>query len=224
MCLVTILGSCRQDSIYNIHEVTSIKNDISFPHYSKEILEVIRFCKYGSLTSEETTRVLRSAILSNTPIYHNSKIINEFNNTDVFVIEIASIKKYIYNNKHTHHILYDNNMYNCKDQTIVIEQTEDEIEEDIIEMKKELNKPIIIVSHLITRQSGIRYNLSVCLEKICNKHNILFINPVNELKKRNIDISNIFQEGESLLSHYNQTGHKLIQQVYDEYIYRALHN
>ena len=136
MVIVTILGSCRQDSLYNNHNVTSIKNEISFPHYTKETLEVIKFCKYCSLTPYETTRVLRSAILSNNPIWNNNKINNELNITDVFFIEIASRKKYIYKNKHVHHILYDNNMYNCKDEIQLIEQTDDEIEKDILEIKK----------------------------------------------------------------------------------------
>lgn len=33
--IITILGSCRQDSLYKKYKITSIKNHLSYPHYSK---------------------------------------------------------------------------------------------------------------------------------------------------------------------------------------------
>ena len=47
---ITIFGSCRQDSLYSNekYEITKIQNDISFPHYTKEILELILLSKYLS--------------------------------------------------------------------------------------------------------------------------------------------------------------------------------
>ena len=46
-----------------------------------------------------------------------------------------------------------------------------EIENDIISIKNELDKPFIIVSHLVTRNHGDRYLLSIWLEEICLKYN-----------------------------------------------------
>ena len=86
------------------------------------------------------------------------------------------------------------------------------------EIKKELNKPIMIVSHLITRKTGSRYDLSILIERICKTHNILFINPVEELKNRQVDISTIFEEDCYSASHYNKLGHSLIGEIYNEYI------
>jgi len=42
---LTILGSCRQDSLYSYFDVTNIKEKLTYPHYSKEIIQAIEFCK-----------------------------------------------------------------------------------------------------------------------------------------------------------------------------------
>jgi hypothetical protein len=47
--IITILGSCRQEYLRTLYEITDIQDNISFPHYTKEMLEVIKFCKYGTL-------------------------------------------------------------------------------------------------------------------------------------------------------------------------------
>ena len=93
---ITIFGSCRQDSLYSNekYEITKIQNDISFPHYTKEILELIKFIKYNTMKPEETVNTFRSPILTKIPIYsENYK--DELLNTDVFIIEIASKISYL---------------------------------------------------------------------------------------------------------------------------------
>jgi len=62
---ITILGSCRQDSLYNYYNITNIKNNLTYPHYSKEIVQAIEFCKGKSPISHALTRsIFRSGILS----------------------------------------------------------------------------------------------------------------------------------------------------------------
>ena len=39
---ITVLGSCRQHSLQNKYSLTSIQEELSYPHYTKEILEVIK--------------------------------------------------------------------------------------------------------------------------------------------------------------------------------------
>ena len=113
---VTILGSCRQDAIYKIPgvNVTGIKENISYPHYTKETLEVIKFCKTGHLTPEETISTFRTPILKNAKLYFNDILNTNFNTTDIFIIEIASRITYEYNGRYVHHILYDDINYNKK--------------------------------------------------------------------------------------------------------------
>ena len=88
----------------------------------------------------------------------------------------------MYNNLYLHHIAYDQPhravSANVKNNITVLDQDKLEIESDILEIKKELNKPFIIISHMVTYNTGARYDLSLWLEEICKKHNISFINPI----------------------------------------------
>ena len=215
MCIITILGSCRQDSIYKSHPVTSVKNDISYPHYTKEILEVIRFCKYGTVTPENTTIMFRSAILTRRPIYYNSSIACEFNSSELFFVEIASRKTYKYNNQYVHHILHDHHL---KTGVEIGDLSDDEIETDICEMVKELGREkLIVVGHIVTRNTGARYELSQLLGRLCAKYNIVFLNPVSCLSQKGHDIQPLLLDNE----HYNDKGHQFMGEIYTEYILRG---
>jgi hypothetical protein len=190
---ITILGSCRQDSLNKNYNITSIKNEISYPHYTKEIIEVINFCKFGNINPEETLKIFRTPGLTKRPIIFSDSLKKEFESSDIFIIEIASKIAYKYKDKYVHHIFYDDPAYNNETKnSINIEiLSDEEIEKDIIEIKKLLNKPIIIVSHLVSYNSGSRYELAELLRIICNKYNILFINPMDEIKRRGYDLNKI---------------------------------
>jgi hypothetical protein len=160
--IVTILGSCRQDSIYKLDniKVTSIKEQISYTHYSNEILEVIKFFTYGDITPEETVTTFRTPILQNKPIHLSTLLKNEFESTDVFVIEIASKKAYKFNGRFVHHILFDFPHFNhYKDKIQLYDESDEEIENNILLMKSKLNKPIIIVGHICTYNRGFNCSL-----------------------------------------------------------------
>lgn len=219
---ITILGSCRQHSINSIYCVTNIQENVSYPHYTKEILQVINFCKYGNLTPDETLYTFRTPILNKNPLIFNNELNNDFNTSDLYIIEIASKLAYKYNNIYLHHIASDDNYNvniqdNIKNNIIQYIQTKDEIEDDIIKINELLNKKIIIVSHLVTRDIGERYLLKCWLEEICNKYNITFIDPIKELKKKYDNIDKFFLK-ENILAHYNDEGHIAIKDIYNEYI------
>jgi hypothetical protein len=214
---ITILGSCRQHSLKNKYNITDIQEQLSYPHYTKEILEVINYCKYNHIEKKETINIFRTPILTKTPA-NFEKLNNEFNSTDIFILEIASKIKYNYNNTYVHHIVTEEKYNVSIINKIKIEtQLKEEIEEDILKIKNELNKPFIIVSHLVTKNSGERYNLSCWLEEICLKYNIPFINPIKELIKKGINLEDIFLQ-EELLAHYNEKGHDEILKIYSEFI------
>ena len=40
--LITVFGSCRQWSLNRIYNTTSIQEDVSYTHYTKEVLELIK--------------------------------------------------------------------------------------------------------------------------------------------------------------------------------------
>jgi hypothetical protein len=215
MVLITIFGSCRQQSIYGIPEakVTGIRDNITYTHYTKEVLELIKYCKYGHLSPEQTITTFRTPILQNRKLYYNNILINNFNNTNVFFIEIASRVSYEYNGVYIHHILSSNE--ELKNNIIIKNQNNEEIENDIIEIKNQLNRPIIIVGHIVTYNYGKRYELLKLLETVCLKHNILFINPFKEIYMRNYNIKNLLEDD---LTHYNFEGHSVMKNIYLDFL------
>jgi len=221
--LVTIFGSCRLESIYKIPvlKVTGIRDNISYTHYTKEMLEVIKFCKEGHVSPEETVTTFRTPILHNRKLYFNHILSRNFNNTQIFILEIASRKTYEYNVKFVHHILFDSNEYNknYKDQIKVSIQSDEEVEDDIIKIKKELNRPMIIVGHILAYNNGPRNDLVCLLEKICLKHDILFINPKKEIESLGYNVKNLLEND---LTHYNNTGHLVMQSIYVNFIKKLI--
>jgi hypothetical protein len=217
---ITILGSCRQDSLYYLNEyrITNIKERLSYTHYTKEILQVIDYCKNGNISPEETIECFRTPILQKKPIYFD-EIKDEYNNTQLFIIEISSKTKYKYKEKYVHHILYSLGEYNVLDrQNVHFEITNDEeIIQDVLKMKEELNGRLIIVGHIVTYNEGSRYELLKLLEKICIEHNIIFINPVKEIEKEGYNINDLILN-ETVISHYNNKGHAVIQKIYKKFI------
>ena len=225
---ITILGSCRQESLYDKYNVNRIRNDISYTHSTKEMLEVIKFCKYGNVSPEETLHTFRTPIMNKQSIVPD-EYKYEFEKTDIFILEIASRKTYEYNNIYLHHIIYDDDRYinnDIKDKIRINKQTDEEIEEDIIQIKNELHKPIIIVSHIV-QDAGERYNLAFLLENICKKHEILFINPVNEIAKRGHDINSLIEyetvNTKQVWNHYNPSGRTIVQSIYADFINHSLY-
>ena len=214
MKTITILGSCRQDSLYNKYNVTSIKNNISYPHYTKEILQVINWCLFNNVSEKDTITTFRSSIISNRALRWNTHIYNEFVKSDIFIIEIASRISYFYNNKYVHHILYDDPNYK-KNNVIVRDLTDTEIINDIKEIITLIKKPIIIVGHIVTIQTGKRYELSKLISNTCKELNIPFIDPVEEIIKRGHNILDLVNPD---LKHYNDLGHRVILDIYDNYI------
>ena len=212
------IGSCRQDSLINHFDTNDINKEISYPHYTKEILEVINYLKFGNLSDEETLYMFRSPMLNKTPIINKELLKKNFEMGDIFVIEVTSKKTYEYNNKYLHHIAIDTaSNEEVRNNIINRNQTKEEIENDIIEIKNILKKPLVIVSHIITFQEGRRFELAEWLKEICFKYNITFINPVEELKKRNINLNNTF-EIEDKIAHYTNYGHLEIGKIYYEII------
>ena len=200
------------------YPITSVQENISYAHYTKEILQVIYYCKYGNVNPEETIHVFRSPILHKTPIIYNTHLLHEFNTTDLFLIEISSKKSYRYNDKYLHGIAAEE-QYNVPIRNDIIQsiQTKEEVEEDILKMNELLNGKIIIVCHLVTSEEGERFVLKGWLEDICKRHSILFIDPISALKKEYNDLEPFFVK-EDKLSHYTELGNAAIGKIYKDFI------
>lgn len=208
---VTILGSCRQQSIKNYLPVSTIQEGLNYPHYSKEVLQQIKYLKYRNLSDTQASYCFRSGILSRDKGYVNDNIYNHFKNeferTTLFIIEIASRISYKWNDIYVHSEakVEANNFYE-RENIIETDLTDEEIEDDIINIQKELYpKKILIVSHFATYETGKRYELIKLLENICSKCNIPFLDPSVLIKEHGVQILH----DERVLAHYTPDGEVL---------------
>lgn len=216
---LTIFGSCRQDSLYSLYTCTSIQKTLTYPHYTKEVIQAIKFCN-GQLqiVPELAQWIFRSGILESKTI-HSSAYKAEFDSTDIFVIEIASRISYEYAGLYAHHILTEPKYgFNRISDIVERDISDDEIEQDLVKMKNLLYpKKMIIVSHIYTRRHGKRYELVQLLSRLCEKHRIPFFDPVEQLGG---DAPDAYVE-EAVLAHYTDHGHALISQKYKSFIDRV---
>jgi hypothetical protein len=218
---ITILGSCRLFSVSDVYTCSTVHGNISYPHYSKDVLELIKFCKYGHLTKDQTLFTFMWPIINKKPVIFDEKLKTDFETSDIFLVEIASKIAYQYGDIYVHHTAVQSEYkIEIKDEIIQRKQDKDEIEKDLLDIKKELNGKLIVVCHVVTYEHGERYILSQWLEELCVKHNILFINPIRELKLIGCDIDKAFKK-EPVISHYTEYGHEMIKTVYDKYIKSA---
>jgi len=209
---IALFGTCRLDKIKNHN---NINNLINYCHSTKEVIQLIRFLK-GELyiPPPYNTLCFRTGICENKGIDYNHTYHQLFVDTDLFIIEICSNKKYIHRDFYLHHLSVDKRFsgYNKNTPSEIVEtyqlekQSDEEIETDILEIQKQLYpKKIIIVSHYNSKQNGeyipARNHLIQLLDHICKKHDIPFINPT-------IVLSNYTQAQvmSSNLGHYTDIG------------------
>jgi hypothetical protein len=210
---ITLFGTCR---INNINYNNNLNNLINYPHSTKEVIQFIKFLK-GELNFPKPYNKLcfRTAICEDKYIDYDNTYNKLFLDTDIFIIEICSNKKYIHNNFYLHHLCvderfkgqgYDATPLEILNNFTIEKQSDEEIENDILEIQKMLHpKIIIIVSHYNSKQNGeyfnSRNNLINLLDTICKKYNIPFINPT-------IVLSNYSQEEVITedLGHYTDFG------------------
>ena len=210
---ITLFGTCR---LNNIHNHNNLNNLINYSHSTKEVIQFINFLK-GELSIPNPYNKLcfRTGICHNKFIDYNDTYNKLFNDTDIFIIEICSNKKYIHNNFYLHHLCVDkrfsdyfhkNTPNEILNNFIIEKQSDEEIENDILEIQKKLYpKKIIIVSHYNSKKNGkylnSRNNLINLLDCICKKYDIPFINPT-------IVLSNYDQEQvmKNDLGHYTDIG------------------
>ena len=192
---VTSFGSCRTDSVaYS----SNLSLDISYTHCTKEIIQLIKYIN-GDIKLENSYDrfCMRKSIMNKEPMKYESSFKERFDKTDVFVLEITSMKKYVYKDRYFSHMAVDKRLFD-KDykntpehiinETNVILQTDEEIENDILEIQKLVfPRPIIVVSHVNVTYKGNKLEkrdyLIKLLDKICKNNKIMFINPTKLLSQ-----------------------------------------
>jgi hypothetical protein len=161
---------------------------------------------------------LRSNIIRSEK-YHGDKEL--FDKSDIFIVEICSRKNYKCNNFYLHHLCVDPRFsyyYNqtpaaIKNNCKKINQTDEEIEQDLLEIRDLLApRKMIVVSHYNSKMNGeyipARASLIDLLEAITKKHNIPFVNPTEVLKEypqntiMSDDLGHYFEIGQVKVGEY----------------------
>ena len=222
--MITLFGSCRINGVINNN---NLNNDITYTHSTKEVIQFIKFLRgMIELPSPYNKVCFRTGICNNTEISYNTKYGKLFNDSTICIIEICSDKTYIHNNYYLHHLCVDTRFasYNTDtpkeiiDNYICSKQTPDEIENDIIEIKKLIEpRKMIIVTHYNSLIHGkyitSRNNLINNIIKICKKMNIPVINPT--------DILTAYRQEEVItqdLGHYTLFGLSIIVEYITRYV------
>jgi hypothetical protein len=222
---ITLFGSCRLNQISNHN---NLNNLINYTHSTKEVIQFIKFLKGGFIIPTPYNKLcFRTAICENKHIEYNDIYNKLFLNTDIFIIEICSYKKYIHNNFYLHHLCVDkrfneylhNTPIDIINNYIIEKQSDVEIHNDILEIKNMLYpKKIVIVSHYDVKQNNefinSRHKLINLLDVICKENDINFINPTNVLSNFTQD-----QIVSSDLGHYTELGINKFTNYVNSYIH-----
>ncbi len=213
---ITTFGSCRQHPISKYFEVSNIQESLTYPHYTKEILQAIRYCKCEQDIPPEITKVcFRTGLLTKSAI-SVEQLYYDFHTTDFFVIEIASRLCYEWNGYYMHHIAEEAQYFTNHKDVQVRELTDQEIEQDLLEIRDALApKPFLVVSHIATYESGKRKQLVDLLQTLTNKYSIPFLNPACLLKFHTVE--QLFVP-EKVLAHYTDFGKECVAKLYKESI------
>jgi hypothetical protein len=190
---ITLFGTCRIDGIKNSNKLNNL---INYTHSTKEVIQQIKFLLGEKCFPPPFDKLcFRTGIVKNNPIVNNPIFTKLFSESTVCVIEICSEKTYVYDDFYLHHLCVDtqyrsfnrNTPKVISDNFKCIKQTYDEIENDILEIKKLLEpRKLIFVTHYNAKKNGeylkSRSNLITFLSEICEKYNIPLVKPSEVLK------------------------------------------
>lgn len=218
MILLTLLGSCRQSSIKTFFRMTSIFEELNYPHSTREILQQIRFLKDKTFVPKEWTRyVFRRGQMGgckeDVPDDLYEKWSKQFRETGFFLLEIASRKSYTWRGLELHHMAWENHQLPFREEIVRRELTEEEMEHDLLEIRKELHpRPMLVVSHFTWEKQGKRYDLIRCIEKLCHRLDIPFWDQSEAIVKHGKQIV----MDEPTPTHYTRRGGELVSvMLYD---------
>jgi hypothetical protein len=154
---VALFGTCRIAFTRNHFSCTDFDNAISFVHTTKEILQLFRFITRQIEIPDSINRYcFRTSLLNRQPVAWSGVFLEQFREADLFVIEICSVTKYLYQGYYMHHLATDRRHDFYKQtpeqiirETVVSYQDRQEIEQDISEIMNFIYpRKMLIVSHI----------------------------------------------------------------------------
>ncbi len=225
---VVMLGSCR----LTLKNANDIKDELTYTHSTKDVIQLIEFLREGKTYPEPYNKLCYRnplTIHSKGTITHNNKYKDLLDNANVVFIEICSRKLYRHNGYYLYSLYLTHKRHKklvpktIKDTIEFIEQTDEEIEQDILKIIELLsNKKIILVTHCQYNDEegktlAKRDELIELLNAIGLRHNIPVINPINTFKdcaKQSRYLKNS--------THYKPYGNRKIRDTYRKYLQKVL--
>lgn len=224
--VVTIFGSCRQDSLYERFAVTRIREELTYTHYIEETIQAVKYCAETDSKDKLGFGAFRVDLLGRKrPSKRNLN--RDFRRTDVFVVEIASLLEYTNGEHYFHHEAYDSLKNNIDTRVM------GEIESNIKVNKSDLNQTFekldnlfkllpkektVLVSHISTKKDTDRSNLNEMVKNYAEKNGIEYFDPSEILEIWPLDI---VCEIEPVISHFTKTGHEIVGDRLSQSIYRV---
>ena len=192
--VVTAFGSCRVSYVTNN---TRLSDAITYTHTTREVLQLIQFLK-GDLKLEPPYSEIcfRTGLLRGAPLLWEPVFRDLYEQTDVFVVEVCSRKKYMHGGLCLHDLGVDKRFPNFNRRTPanvleefrVEEQTDEEIRQDLLELKAILSpRKMVVVSHYNAKLGGeylaSRNALVELLKGVCAENAIPFLDPTEVLSE-----------------------------------------
>jgi hypothetical protein len=224
--VVTIFGSCRQDSLYERFAVTRIREELTYTHYIEETIQAVKYCKETGSKDKLGFGAFRVDLLGKKR--PNKRSLNrDFRRTDVFVVEIASLLEYTNGEHFFHHEAYDSAKKNSDflhknkiDKNIKVNKSNlDQTFEKLDELFKLIPRDkTVLVSHITTKKGTDRSQLNETVKLYAEKHGIEYFDPSDILEIWPLEL---VCEIEPVISHFTKIGHEIVGDRLSQIIYRV---
>jgi hypothetical protein len=226
---VTLFSSCRLLPFHNLFSCSDINELTTYTHSTKEVIQLLKFIRKELDIPEHISKYLfRNGIFKGVDVTITDNIVEKFNRTNLFIIEICTSKKYTYQGYYLHHLIIDSRTgyyplsdshdWQSRRNDVKIEyQTKDEISNDIDEIRRLIGgRDLIVVTHILPYSPTIdlkrRGELINNLGDICLQKNIKIIFPTEIFE--NIDKDKHFELIDEDLGHYTPLGWQEIGKLY----------
>lgn len=215
---ISTFGCCRQDSLSEIARTTGIRDGLTYPHNTKEIIQAIQYCQ-GS--SDFPGFAFRNFQLG-AKLASQARLRKWFDATDLFVVEISSRNVFESEGVVLHHVALEERQHiptRLEHQVPIPTkriQSDQEISDDIEQIVSLLGGPakVLLVTHFSTYQ-GARSELAAFIEATAQRLGVECFNPSSLLGQWTPE--ELFLS-ENVLAHYTPKGHQIAGNRYRRHL------
>ena len=164
---ITNLSAGTNMNILKDYYKTSINIRLTTPETTKEVLQIIKYCKGLPFDNNLTKYCFKAGIDSDNEIPCKTELQKEFEDTDLFIVEISNRTVYTWNTHVVHKSLYAKMPLNVETYNL----TNEEIEADILQIKQLIYPKKLLISQFLEDKS----DLTSYVEEVCMRHDIPFV-------------------------------------------------